>query len=917
MSTALPTSDLPATSRRTSARLRTSQFGDNHALFRFLLSQVVAPTLPEIDSLLDGRIAVDEIAPGQRRAALQALAVWCQLLSVAREWGAVQERRRIEREGEASRIVGSFANVIGSLPAQGVTAEELTEALAGLRVVPTMTAHPTETKRVTVLEIHRRIYRRLTELRGRDWSPREEGEHLRALAAEIELLWLTGELRLQPPSVEQEVAWGLHFFREVLFDAVPSLHATLAHAVEQTYPGVQPAGFIRFSTWIGGDRDGNPKVTTEVTRQALTACRDLALTSHSRALTDLCTRISISQGATVIPQAFLERLSALLTSCGPEAGRIVQRNAEEPFRQYVSALLVRLEATIACDAGAEPLARPFASARELAQHLTVLDDALLALGAEATSERLTQPFLLRLATFGFHTAALDVRQNSTVINRVVDEILAALGRLPAGSCPEERSARLREALHGDGPLDHAALPALSEEAQETLDLFALLSRTPATGRDALGSVILSMTRSAEDLLAVYLLLRWSGGDGLRGAHAAGPAVVPLFETIADLRAAPRILDELLRERTVRRAISTTGDTQEIMLGYSDSNKDGGFLTSNWELSKAQVALRRVGARHGIKVAFFHGRGGSVSRGGAPTGRAIAAQPSHTVDGRLRVTEQGEIVSAKFANRGTALANLEILSAAVLAHSVKSPREAAKAEDPEFIEAMEALSDLSRAAYANLLRQPGFVDYFYQASIADEIALLNIGSRPVRRFATGQRELTDLRAIPWVFGWSQNRHMITGWYGIGTALSRFIEVRGEAGLDLLRRMFERSRLFRLVIDEAEKMIVLSDLEIAERYADLVRDRGAAELIWARIGHEHGLTRERIIDLTGEADLTRRFPAFKEKIADLRPQLAGAHRLQVDLLRQVRAEGGAEAARRDDVDALLMTIHVISAGLGWTG
>ncbi|EYD78097.1 Phosphoenolpyruvate carboxylase [Rubellimicrobium mesophilum DSM 19309] len=917
MPTTFATSDLPPTRPRATVRLPAFRLRDNDALFRLLLSEVVRPTLPEIDCLLDGRITVDEVAPTDRRAALQALAAWCQLLSVAREWGAVQERRRIEREGESSRIVGSFSNIIGSLPDQGVTADELAEVLGRLRVVPTMTAHPTETKRVTVLEIHRRIYRRLTELRGRDWSPREEGEHLRALAAEIELLWLTGELRLQPPSVEQEVAWGLHFFREVLFDAVPTLHAALAHAVEQTYPGVRPGGFIRFSTWIGGDRDGNPKVTTEVTRRALAACRDLALRSHSRALADLGARISISQGATATPQAFLDHLAALLSSCGPEAGRIVQRNGEEPFRQYVSALLVRTDATIACDAGAEPLARPFAGPRELAHHLRVLDDALVALGAEATSERLIQPFLLRLETFGFHTAALDVRQNSTVVNRVVDEVLGALGRLPSDAPPEARSARLREALHQDEPLDRARLPTLSDEARETLDLFALLSRRPSASHDALGSVILSMTRSAEDLLAVYLLLRWSGGDGLRGAHAAGPAVVPLFETIADLRASPRILDELLRERTVRRAISTTGDLQEIMLGYSDSNKDGGFLTSNWELSKAQVALRRAGARHGVKVAFFHGRGGSVSRGGAPTGRAIAAQPSHTVDGRLRVTEQGEIVSAKFANRGTALANLEILSAAVLAHSLKSPREAALAEDPEFGEAMEALSDLSRAAYANLLRQPGFVDYFHQASIADEIALLNIGSRPVRRFASGPRELTDLRAIPWVFGWSQNRHMITGWYGIGTALSRFVEVRGEAGLDLLRRMFERSRMFRLVVDEAEKMIVLSDMEIAGRYAGLVKDRAAAEAIWARICHEHGLTRDRIAEITGVPDLSRRFPAFKDKVATLRPQLAGAHRLQVELLRQVRAAGGAEAAPREDVEALLMTIHVISAGLGWTG
>ncbi|WP_372837318.1 phosphoenolpyruvate carboxylase, partial [Puniceibacterium confluentis] len=347
----------------------------------------------------------------------------------------------------------------------------------------------------------------------------------------------------------------------------------------------------------------------------------------------------------------------------------------------------------------------------------------------------------------------------------------------------------------------------------------------------------------------------------------------------------------------------------------DSNKDGGFLTSNWELAKAQTAVRRVGEKHRVQVSFFHGRGGSVSRGGAPAGRAIAAQPPGTVDGRLRVTEQGEIVSAKFANRGTALGNLEYLSAAVLAHTLESPK--GQPDAPEFNEALEALSGLSQVKYLDLVRSPGFIDYFNESSPVDELSLLKIGSRPAKRFGTSPRDLSDLRAIPWVFAWSQNRHMLTGWYGIGSALSAFTRVRGDDGLDLLRRMFERSRLFRLVIDEAEKVLFQSDMDIARSYAALVQNDQTRASIFDKVQAEHDLTRNMILAVAGGRSLSDRFPAFREQAHSIAPQMAGVHRLQVDLLRQVRGAGGAEQADPADVDALLMTIHVISSGLGWTG
>ncbi len=879
-------------------------------MLKSCLVSVTEGQVSDVARLLDGHRAVDSLPSGERFLALQALGTWHQLLAIAREFEAVQMRREIERAGQASDIPGSFAEVISRAASGGKTQEAVSEALRKLCVTPTMTAHPTETKRVTVLETHRRIYRRLTDLMGRNWAPREQEAHLQALMAEIEILWLTGELRLEKPTVAQEVQWGLYFFNEVLYTAAPALQETLDHALCLSYEGLTAAPFLRFSSWIGGDRDGNPHVTAQVTRAALHEYRTAAIRSYRPALADLCRDLSLSLSVTDVGQIFRDQVADQLDLCGPAADHTRFQNSAEPFRQYATALLLRLDAML--DETSEVTL--FQNAREFATLIEALDTALTKTGASRVAARRTRPLMRRIETFGFRTVSLDIRQNATVINRTVAAVIAARD----GTCPPEGSAEwsrtLAKALQDDTPLDRASLGALTEEANETLDLFELVAQTRVQDRHAIGAVILSMTTSADDIFAVYLLDRWTAAADAQDLPT-GIEVVPLLETIDDLRAATEILDQLFANRTVRRAVREAGDVQEIMLGYSDSNKDGGFLTSNWELAKAQTAVRRLGEKHRVQVSFFHGRGGSVSRGGAPAGRAIAAQPAGTVDGRLRVTEQGEIVSAKFANRGTALGNLEYLSAAVLAHTLESPK--SQPDAPEFNEALEALSGLSQVKYLDLVRSPGFIDYFNESSPVDELSLLKIGSRPAKRFGTSPRDLSDLRAIPWVFAWSQNRHMLTGWYGIGSALSSFTRVRGDNGLDLLRRMFERSRLFRLVIDEAEKVLFQSDMEIARAYSDLVQDERTRRAIFDKVEAEHDLTRNMILAVAGGRDLSARFPAFREQAHSIAPQMAGVHRLQIDLMHRVRQAGGPEKADPADVDALLMTIHVISSGLGWTG
>ena len=421
---------------------------------------------------------------------------------------------------------------------------------------------------------------------------------------------------------------------------------------------------------------------------------------------------------------------------------------------------------------------------------------------------------------------------------------------------------------------------------------------------AIGPFILSMTRSTDDLLGIYLLARYAGF----GAETIDITVVPLFETIEDLRAAPSILTALLKVPLARRSLKVGGQTIEIMLGYSDSNKDGGFLCSIWELGQAQRKIMRALQSEGFQPVFFHGRGGSVSRGGAPTDRAIAAQPPNTVHGQLRLTEQGEVVSANYSNVSTAAAHLELLASSTFCHSSNTGDSLA---DPAVTDALDALSGLSQTTYSDLLETPGFIDYFQQASPVEELAMLKIGSRPARRF--GAASLSDLRAIPWVFAWSQNRHLITGWYGFGTAISAFRRFRGEQGDGTLRQMFDHAKLFRLIVDEVEKSLFQTDIDIAADYATLVHDADVRETVFGKIQVEYKLACEGVLFLTGSHALADRFPGLKDRFCKIAPDLERVHKLQVELLRQARA-----TAQPSSVSIpLLQSMNSISTGLGWTG
>lgn len=887
-----------------------------------LLIEVAARHEPGVVPQLKGSASVAEFSPALLARSLQAQGMWFQLLSIAEQNAAMRRRRETENALGYERVRGTFAQLIADAARSGIGAERMREILQGLRIRPVITAHPTEAKRVTVLERHRRIYRGLMDLESPRWTRREREGLIQKLRNEVELLWLTGELRLEKPTVAQEVAWGLHFFNETLFEAVPALGEKLEAALSKNFPGetFEVRSFFQFGAWMGGDRDGNPFVTNETTRQTLLANRAASVMRYRARIGELIRNLSIADSVVKSPPVLHEGLERLMQQVRDPDG-IRARNVGEPFRQFLSCVLRKLDimsATPKLRAGAGAAAAGgYATADELIADLRVLEQALAECQAPELAASLIRPLRREVETFRFCTVRLDCRENSTRTTQA----LQALWRVTGGSGepPDVASIQWRDWVLAELAKPRAAVRELSSlpaEAAETLGIFRLIHETRGQmDREAFGTFILSMTRSSADILGVYLLAKEGGlySDAAAVETCTLP-IVPLFETIDDLRAAPAIMRELLALPFVRRSIRAQGGVQDIMIGYSDSNKDGGFLASNWELYKAQVKLTKLSKELKVPISFFHGRGGSVSRGGVPTGRAIAAQPAGSINGQFRITEQGEVVSFKYANRGTAAYQIELLATSVFEHTLKSESEHALVPVPEFDDAMEALAGASRAAYSQMVQHPELVSYLQAASPLDELALLNIGSRPARRF--GAKTLADLRAIPWVFAWSQNRHLLPGWYGVGSGIAAFLEVRKQQGLQLLRRMFEDFRMFRLIIDEAEKTLLQVDLDLARQYAGLVPDATLRDTVFGTLEREYHLTREMLLRVSGGRQIAERFPQLRTRFARKLPIIAQINRQQVELLRRYRA--AASDAEREAVKApLLLSINCIASGFGSTG
>ena len=846
---------------------------------------------------------------------VRAFSYFSHLANIAEDQHHIRRARAHARAGAAPRE-GSLALSLQRALAAGIDAGKLRDFFAGAQVRPVLTAHPTEVQRKSILDCQWKIARLLDERDRTELSPEEQAAHDEALRRAVLRLWQTRMLRRAKLSVMDEVNNALSFYDMTFLRELPRLYNACEDHLAGAIPEWNARGlaelppFLRPGSWIGGDRDGNPFVTAEVLESAMRAQSRKAMAYLLEQLHQLGAELSTTTSLIEVPDVELMRLAEQSPDRSPH-------RLDEPYRRAIAGFYARLAATalqldnLEAPRHAVAESEPYASAAEFGADLDVLHRALISHNCGLLGRGRLRRLRHAVAIFGFHLAPLDLRQNSDVHARTVAELLA----IARPGCDylaldeDGRIALLLEELATPRPLTAPGV-AYSDETRGELAIFhTAQSIHRRYGKAAIENVIISKTDGVSDMLEVAVLLKEVGL--LRPLeHALDVNIVPLFETIGDLANAGTIMDRLLSIPLYNRLLGSRGTLQECMLGYSDSNKDGGFLTSGWSLYRAEIELTRVFARHGITLRLFHGRGGSVGRGGGPSNQAILAQPQGAVQGQIRITEQGEVIASKYANPELGRRNLEILAAAtleatLLAHEHDAPR-------PEFLTAMEELSASAFAAYrAMVYETPGFEAYFWESTVIAEIAALNIGSRPASRKKTTAIE--DLRAIPWVFSWAQCRLMLPGWFGFGSAVAVWRQRHGAAGMALLAEMYREWGFFRALLSNMDMVLGKSDITIAERYSRLVKDEELRQTIFPRIKAEWQSSIAALLAITGEKELLDLNPLLKRSIRNRFPYLDPVNHIQIELLRRHRAGETDERVQR----GIHLTINGVAAGLRNSG
>jgi phosphoenolpyruvate carboxylase len=791
---------------------------------------------------------------------------------------------------------GSFRGTLRAMRLGGIDADAALGFMERLHITPVFTAHPTEVARRSVLYKRRRLGKLLEEL-DRIPLPDAELERLQsAVAAEITALWQTDEVRARRPLVSDEVKMGLDYYHASIFDTVPAVYAEIAAAFAAEYgrqlsPAEMPL-MLSFGSWIGGDRDGNPFVTPEVTEEAIEAAREQVLAYYREQVQSLFDLLTNSVQQVDISRALQDRLHAYLSEAPRPTVQSAERYGLEQYRQFLRCIQQRLHGDTARPQEEIGL-QPYNSAGEFYQDLLLVRTSLAENRGERMAAELVDPLLLQVRTFGLHLHTLDVRQHARRHEQAVREVSSAVGCAALEGKPAE------------------GLQPESEDVLDTLRAIAHLQTGPL--KEAIRYYVISGAASAEDVLRLVGLARIAGVqvEGGNGLHGLMP--VPLFESIEDLQRAPEICRTLWSAPEYRKLLSSWNNTQELMLGYSDSNKDGGMLTSTWEIFRAHQALHEVSRECGVHLRLFHGRGGTVGRGGGPTHRSIYAQPFDAFDGQLRITEQGEVLSFKYGDLVLAERNLELMLAASL-DALARPNDKLPGSplsgrmEPAWEEAMNTLSMESFSFYReHVVEDPEILEYFEQATPVAELENVRIGSRPSRR--SGKRSLGDLRAIPWVFGWTQSRHQLPAWFGVGQALTLF----AERDLPLLHAMMASFPLFIDLVRNVEMALAKSDFGIARLYSELVEERGLRERVFGKLREEFERTERALLLVTGQKELLESNPVLARSIRLRNPYVDPMSLMQVELLRRKRSGDDSDALNR----ALGATINGISAGLRNTG
>ncbi len=854
---------------------------------------------------------VKNLSPEIGRAVASAFALYFDLVNLAEENQRVSVLRQQEREKSPELVHDSIAEAVALLQRGGVSAGQMAALLDDLHIELVLTAHPTEAKRRTILSKLQRIAALLRQMDQTDLLPREIEQADRQLRAEITSFWLTDRVRTITPSVTDEVRTGLYFVDKIFWDLLPDVYASLEEALAQYYPGLSAGRpWLTLASWMGGDRDGNPNVTAEVTAETLRLHRGLAVENHRESLQEVARRLSISSEH-VPPPDTLEEWIERQRPLPPHVEYIEQRYSREPYRLALSLLASQLG-----DASREDMKENLLSTSPRPAHICLSEllepvEIIYQTMPGSIAQGKLSTMLRQLQIFGLFSSRLDIREDSSRLKKSLAELLRAL-QIHADfehAGPGERMELLARLLSQPSPA-LAAHPGVTVETAETLALFQLIGRgREVYGPDLLGPFIISMTSDPGDVLTVLLLAHWTGcADCL--------PIVPLFETIDDLQAAPDILRDLFSLDIYRAHLETNQHEQMVMIGYSDSNKDGGYLTANWWLYQAQENIARVCQEFGIKLTLFHGRGGTIARGGGPANRAIRAQPPGTINGRFRLTEQGEVISSRYSNPALARRHLEqIVSAVLLASAPENapiPGSGKRDVPDAWCDAMAHMSSAARVEYRSLVYEtPGFIDFWRSVTPLDEIKRLHIGSRPAARQAGGEK-VEKIRAIPWVFSWMQNRFNLPGWYGLGTGLAAF------EPLDLLREMYASWPFFRSLLENAEMSLLKADMDIAGLYSGLMEDQERGRQIFARVRAEYDRTCSAILTISQQQELMENDPVIKRSIQLRNPYVDPLNYIQVEMVRRLRSLPDQESAEAESLrEGIAVTINGIASGLRNTG
>jgi phosphoenolpyruvate carboxylase len=871
------------------------------------------------------RLAAMDVTTGTKLA--RAFSTYFQLANITEQVHRARDlRRRRARDG------GWLDQAAKRIAENGVPADEIAAAARRLAVRPVFTAHPTEASRRSILSKLRQVADELDNEAAAAvlYGASDTTASSRRFAELIDLLWQTDELRLDRPEPTDEARNAVYYLRDLYAEAAPQvltdLAETLRHLGVETAPTARP---LTFGSWIGGDRDGNPFVTPAVTRDVLMIQHEQGIQATEQAMDKLIDELSVSRRLRGVSLDLSASLAKDLDALPEVAPRFRKTNAEEPYRLKVRAIKAKLANTRERLRQNTPHVpgRDYLGNDELISDLELMRASLARNSGQLTAVGVVASAIRTVSAFGLQLATLDVREHAEKHHEVLQQMYTQVGEVDdyASLDRTERTKLLAAELSGRRPLSAADTP-LTDSARKTFDVFNTIRDVQERfGADVIETYIISMTLGVDDVLAAAVLAREAGLIDIHTGRAR-VNIVPLLETPAELDAGGELLDEMLSLPAYREIVRARGDVQEVMLGYSDSNKEGGITTSQWGIHKAQRKLRDVAARHGVRLRLFHGRGGTVGRGGGPTHEAILAQPYGTLDGAIKVTEQGEVISDKYTLPALARENLELTVAAVLQATLLHTSPSVDLQRLERWDAtMDAASEAAFAAYRSLVENPDLPAYFWAATPTELLGQLNIGSRPAKRPNT-DAGLGGLRAIPWVFGWTQTRQIVPGWFGVGTGLAA---ARAAGKTEVLKEMYADWQFFQTFLSNVEMMLTKTDLEIARRYVETLVP---AELhpIFEQIVAEYELTVREVLAITGGADLLASQPELKRTLGVRDTYLLPLHHLQVALLRQYRDLGDADrqpaaspGARRAPSDstalerALLTSVNGIAAGMRNTG